>query len=71
MIQLTAQPSQRYIPPADDWESFIQICHEEDFSGPPMLGYRQDYEIATVTDLSIDRWKLTIPTPDDLTRSEN
>jgi len=46
MIEITAQPSQRYTPPVDDWESFIQICHEEDFSGLPMLGYRQDYEIA-------------------------
>lgn len=69
MIQLTAQPSQRYLPPTDDWESFIQICHEEDFSGPPMLGYRQDYEIATVTDMSIHMGTLTPFNLDDLTRS--
>ena len=70
MIQLTAQPSQRYLPPTDDWESFIQICHEEDFSGLPMLGYRQDYEIATVTDLSIQTGILTPFDLDDLIRSE-
>jgi hypothetical protein len=70
MIEITAQPSQRYTPPVDDWESFIQICHEEDFSGLPMLGYRQDYEIATVTDLSIHTGILTPFNLDDLTRSE-
>lgn len=70
MIQLTAQPSQRYLPPTDDWESFIQICHEEDFSGQPMLGYRQDYEISTMADLSIHMGTLTPSNLDDLTRSE-
>lgn len=70
MIQLTAQRSERYLPPTDDWESFIQICHEEDFSGPPMLGYRQDYEIATVTDLSIHMGMSCPFNLDDLTRSE-
>ena len=70
MIQLTAQPTQRYIPPTDDWESFIQICHEEDFSGLPMLGYKKGYEIATVTDLSIERGILMPLNLDDLTRSE-
>ena len=70
MIQLTAQPSQRYFPPTDDWESFIQICHEEDFSGVPMLWYKQDYEIATETDLSIHTGTSTPLNLDDLTRSE-
>lgn len=53
MIQLTAQRSERYLPPTDDWESFIQICHEEDFSGVPMSRYGQKYEKATAADLSI------------------
>lgn len=70
MIEITAQPAPLFVPPVDDWEGFLQICHEEDFSGLPMLGYRQDYEILATDDLSIlrdisDRLDL-----DDLTRSD-
>ena len=70
MIQLTAKPSHRYLPPTDDWESFIQICHEEDFSGVPMFRYGQKYEKATAADLRILEGMYCPLNLDDLTRSE-